>query len=295
MLQQTRVAAVLPYYDAFLAKFPDAGSLAQADEQEVLSVWAGLGYYSRARNLQKAARLIVKAGAFPSRRESILALPGVGDYTAAAVSSIAFNQPHAAIDGNVVRVLSRVSAEPGEVQAQPVRARLKVLAQSLLDPERPGDFNQAMMELGATVCVPSQPRCLGCPVRTHCRAHSQGRQNEFPIKRAKPAPNEVQARLLLIEREGSLLLWQRPPESRRLAGFWELPSADQLPSAKVRKIAGSFRHSIVNTNYNFEVVAASVSVVPAEFLWVPFSELTRTTLSTTARKALAFLTNSLSR
>ena len=157
MLQQTRVAAVLPYYERFLNRFPTVEQLACAPEQDVLAHWAGLGYYSRARNLHRAAKEIAAAGMFPTGYAEIRALPGIGDYTAAAVASIAFQAPRAAVDGNVLRVLSRATAEPGDIGALPTRRKLEAVATLWLDRKRPGDFNQAMMELGATVCLPQAP------------------------------------------------------------------------------------------------------------------------------------------
>src|SRR6202453_875855 len=188
MLQQTRVAAVIPYYERFLALFPDALALASAREQELLAAWAGLGYYSRARNLQKAARAILELPSFPSDYAALRALPGVGDYTAAAVASIAFGRPHAVLDGNVLRVLSRMVAERGNIKSQAVRAALRAIAETWLDRKRPGEFNQALMELGATVCVPKQPLCGECPVRVHCRAREQGIENQLPVIGGRPTP-----------------------------------------------------------------------------------------------------------
>src|SRR3984885_2087066 len=159
MLQQTRVAAVIPYYERFLTLFPNASALASAAEQNLLAAWAGLGYYSRARNLQKAARAIVELPRFPKDYAALRQLPGVGDYTAAAVASIAFGAPHAVLEGNVLRVLSRLVAERGDIKSQVVRRSLGALAETLLDRRRPGEFNQALMELGATVCLPKQPLC----------------------------------------------------------------------------------------------------------------------------------------
>jgi A/G-specific adenine glycosylase len=280
MLQQTRVAAVIPYYERFLQRFPTVEALASAGEQDLLTAWAGLGYYSRARNLQKAARQIVANGGFPHDYESLLALPGIGRYTAAAVGSIAFGLQHAAVDGNVTRVLSRVAAEAGD---------LKDLANALLDPRHPGDYNQAMMELGATICLPRQPQCLPCPVAEQCEARRQGRQHEFPVKRGKGAATEVEQRLLLIQKSGAYLLWQRPPESRRMAGFWELPQLEQLPSATLGDVVGQFRHTIVNTNYRFELVSASLRRTRPGFVWQPSDAFAQIPLSTVARKAFACL------
>jgi A/G-specific adenine glycosylase len=280
MLQQTRVSAVIPYYERFLDRFPTVESLASAAEHDLLTAWAGLGYYSRARNLHKAARQIVQAGGFPRDHESIRALAGIGVYTAAAIGSIAFGLKHAAIDGNVTRVASRVGAESGDIRG---------LADRLLDPQQPGDFNQAMMELGATICLPTQPKCLLCPVAAHCEARRLSRQHEFPAKRAKPASIEVPQRLLLIQKANAYLLWQRPPESRRMAGFWELPHVEQLPSAKLGSVLGEFRHTIVNTNYRFELVQASVRRAGHDFVWQTRGQFGEIPLSTVARKAFACL------
>jgi A/G-specific adenine glycosylase len=287
MLQQTRVAAVIPFYERFVARYPDAQSLADAPEQELLALWAGLGYYSRARNLQRAARIIAARGGFPSTYEEIRELPGVGDYTAAAVASICFDLPHAVLDGNVMRVLARYSAEPGDVRSGAVRSRLKEFAQHLLDPGNAADFNQAIMELGATVCLPKDPQCLFCPWRDSCEARARGIQRELPVKLAKRDPVKLAVRLLLVERAATLLLRQRDAAESRLAGFWELPEARDVPTAKLLDRLGSFRHSITRHDYEVEVWSARVSKAPSGYKWFAWSELGGLPLSTMARKALA--------
>jgi len=185
MLQQTRVAAVIPYYERFLAQFPDMRALAEAAEEEVLRYWSGLGYYSRARNLQKAAQLIVAhhAGEFPREATDVLALPGIGNYTAAAILSIAFGAKRAVLDGNVARVLARLGAIRGDLRESRRWRALQETAGKLLVPETPGDWNQAMMELGAMVCMPRAPQCLLCPVAKFCRARKSGDPESFPEKR----------------------------------------------------------------------------------------------------------------
>jgi len=289
MLQQTRVAAVIPYYERFLTLFPDASALASAPEQELLAAWAGLGYYSRARNLQKAARAIVELPRFPKDYAALRELAGVGDYTAAAVASIAFGAPYAALDGNVLRVLSRIVAEPGEIKSQVVRARLRALAETLLERKRPGEFNQALMELGATVCIPKQPLCGDCPVRRQCQARQQGVENQLPLHGLRPSSSRQEKHLLVIEKAGKILLWQRPPESRRLAGFWELPEREQMPGATVRGEVAGFRHTIVNTTYLVQVCRASVRSRPSGFQWMAKGNLGNMPLSTIAKKALILL------
>jgi len=287
MLQQTRVAAVLPYYARFLDRFPNVRTLADAAEQDLLAAWAGLGYYSRARNLQKAAKNIAALGDFPRSLRSLRELPGVGEYTAAAVASIAFGLPHAVMDGNVARVLSRLAAEPGNIKADAVRKRLRGFADELLDRKHPAEFNQALMELGATVCVPKRPLCESCPVRFFCQAKQQGREQELPVRSAPPGARRREKKLLVIEKANKVLFWQRPPDSSRLAAFWELPEQDQLPGAKVIDHAGAFRHTIVNTTYLVAVCRAAVRSHPAGFRWLAKSTLADVPLSTIAKKALA--------
>ena len=289
MLQQTRVAAVIPYFERFLTLFPHPAALASAPEQELLAAWAGLGYYSRARNLQKAARAIVQLPRFPSDYSALLELPGVGDYTAAAVASIAFGRPHAVLDGNVLRVLSRMLAERGDIKSPLTRTRLRTFADALLDKKRPGEFNQSIMELGATVCLPKQPLCGHCPVRPHCCARQQGLENQLPVTGARPIPSRQEKHLLAIEKQGKILLWQRPPDSRRLAGFWELPEREQVPGANVYGEPGEFRHTIVNTTYLVQVYRASIPSLPKGFTWLATSSLATVPLSTISKKALARL------
>jgi len=293
MLQQTRVAAVIPYYDRFLKLFPNVSALAAAAEQELLAAWAGLGYYSRARNLQKAAKTVLGMPQFPSDYAALRALPGVGDYTAAAVASIAFGRPHAVLDGNVLRVLSRMAAERGDIKSQVVRRRLAALADALLDRKRPGEFNQALMELGAMVCVPKQPLCGECPVGRHCQARLQGAENRLPLNGVRPNGSRCEIHLLWIEKGDSILLWRRPSASKRLAGFWELPEREQLPAAEVHGALGRFRHTIVNTTYLVHVYRAAMKGGvggrggSSHFHWVAKRALEGLPLSTITKKASA--------
>jgi A/G-specific adenine glycosylase len=217
MLQQTRVAAVIPYYERFLARFPDVRALAQAPQEEVLRLWSGLGYYSRARNLQKAALQIVAlhCGEFPREAEEALALSGIGSYTAAAILSIAFDAKHAVLDGNVARVLARLGAIRGDLRESRRWQGLQQTAGELLDAKSPGDWNQAMMELGATVCTPRAPQCLLCPVAKFCRARQSGDPESFPEKRKKREAVQITlAAAVLLTPRGESLLLPPPPRNK---------------------------------------------------------------------------------
>jgi len=291
MLQQTRAEAAIPYYQRFLERFPSVAALAAASEAEVLASWSGLGYYARARNLHKAARRM--EGVFPSGYQAIRELPGVGEYTAAAIASIAFGLPYAALDGNVMRVMARLTNDAADIGASRTRARLRELAQHHLDGLRPrqaGAFNQAMMELGATVCLPRAPRCGVCPLAGMCEARRAGRQEQLPVKLRKTAPVKVAMAVAVVERRGRLLLWQRAADSRRLAGFWELPSSEQLPELLGTAEIGVFRHTITHHHYRVTVCAgrlAPMARAPRPLRWIPIgTNLRSLPLSTTARKAL---------
>jgi A/G-specific adenine glycosylase len=216
----------------------------------------------------------------------------VGDYTAAAVASIAFDLPHAVLDGNVARVLARITAETGDIKSTPVKARLSAAASRLLDPEEPGDHNQALMELGATLCLPRDPQCLLCPVADLCRARQENRQQELPVKAARREPVRIERTILVIRRNGSLLMRQRPADVRLMPGFWELPEVTDLPSAKKGAIAGEFRHTITHHLFRFFVIEARIARAPAGFAWVPASQLDQLPLATTARKALVLCSDS---
>jgi len=271
MLQQTRVAAVIPYYERFLTRFPNAAALAAASEEEVLTLWSGLGYYSRARNLQKAARQIVELEWFPRTHEEIRKLAGVGDYTAAAVASIAFGLPHAVVDGNVRRVAARITNGEGDAQE---------VADLLLDRRNPSRSNQAVMELGATVCVPRDPRCGECPIAAHCEALRLGTQNELPGKRAKPATVHLKRDLLVIQRQAKILL----APSARVAGFWDLP--EPFEGARIGVKLGEFRHTITHRQYRFTVHLGSARIAPKGFRWFLWNDIDEIPLSTTAKKGL---------
>lgn len=286
MLQQTRVAAVIPYYERFLDRFPTAESLAVAPEQELLALWSGLGYYSRARNLQAAARQIAERGGFPETLDEIRALKGVGPYTAAAVASICFDVPAAVLDGNVMRVAARLTADPGDIGSTITRKRLQAFADRELPRSQAAEFNQAIMELGATLCVPRTPQCLLCPVSGNCEARRAGTQNHLPVKLRKTAALEEERTVLVIRRNDAILMWQRPADSARLAGFWELPEGEQLPGARVGPELGVVRHAIVNHSYTIRVKTAQLPRPPRSFSWVERGRMREIPVSTIARKAL---------
>ncbi len=220
MLQQTRVAAVIPYYERFLEKFPNVSALAEAPQEDVLRLWSGLGYYSRARNLQAAAKVIVTkhGGEFPRELQDALALPGIGRYTAAAILSIARGAKLAVLDGNVARVLARLGAVRGDLRESRRWKSLQRTADGLLDPKSPGEWNQAMMELGATVCTPRAPRCLLCPVAKVCHARKLGIADRLPEKRQKRETQEVMiAAAIFLDSHGRTLLLP-PPRTRERQG-----------------------------------------------------------------------------
>jgi A/G-specific adenine glycosylase len=222
MLQQTRVDTVVPYYARWLEQFPSVSALADAPLENVLKAWEGLGYYSRARNLHSAARLVCEhhSGQLPANARSLCTLPGFGEYTSGAVASIAFGERTPAVDGNVRRVLSRIYDLP-----DPGSADIRAHADALIPADRPGDFNQALMDLGATICTPRAPSCRACPIATHCLAFQRGTQAERPLRKARARVSlELVGTLILTAPSGRVLLARRP-EQGLLGGLWELPGA----------------------------------------------------------------------
>jgi A/G-specific adenine glycosylase len=235
MLQQTRVAAVVPYYKSFVARFPNVQALARARADAVLSHWAGLGYYNRARNLHRAAKEIVArhGGCFPREYDAALALPGIGHYTAAAVLSIAYGERLAVLDGNVARVLARLGAVRGDLRAPALWRKLGATAQELLARNAPGDWNQAMMELGATVCTPKSPKCGECPVAGWCRAHELGIAGQLPAARTKAAKVQVTlaAAVLMDPRGRTLLVRQTGDDGALFSRMWQFPAVETTADA----------------------------------------------------------------
>ncbi len=231
MLQQTRAAFVAPYYRRWMERFPDVGALADADLEEVLRLWRGLGYYARARNAHRCARQVrgEHGGEFPPSADRLMALPGIGPYTAAAVASIAFGEAVPAVDGNVRRVVARLFDLP-----DPSLAQVRGLAAERMDRTRPGDFNEAMMELGATVCMPRSPKCGACPLAAGCRARAAGTAAERPLRRGRrPVPTRTWDVRVAVSPQGRTLVVRRPREGL-LGGMWEFPAVEVADGASAR-------------------------------------------------------------
>jgi A/G-specific adenine glycosylase len=324
MLQQTRVTAVIPYYERFVAHFPNARALAEAPEEEVLRWWAGLGYYSRARNLQKAAQQIVAKhdSRFPDTREEALELPGIGDYTTAAILSIAYGRKLAVLDGNVARVLARLGAVSGDLRNGNRWQRLQETADRLLATRAPGDWNQAMMELGATVCTPRAPQCRLCPVGEFCQARKLGLSEAIPEKREKRVKEEITLAALVLKDSAGQTLLLRPPNAEAepraasevtvlLSRLWHFPTIAVKSDAEAelrdfaakqlrRRVPGEFvalakvRHAVTYRQITLHpfrvevrklpVVANAQAVALTELSSVPISNLTRKV----ARAALVY-------
>ena len=238
MLQQTRTETVSGYFTRFLRRFPDVRELALADEQEVLKYWEGLGYYSRARNLHKAAKIIHEeyGDTFPRSHEAVRALPGIGDYTAAAVCSIAYRQPYPAIDGNLTRVLARVHGVREDVGIPSIRRQIEELGKTHIDRERPGDWNQALMDLGATICLPGTPDCAHCPLKENCDAYAQDDAELLPVRAAAKPPKPVPMGVALVTHQGKILVQQR--DAALLRGLWVflLLENDDTPEGLEKKL-----------------------------------------------------------
>lgn len=239
MLQQTRVEAVKPYYDRFIQNVPDIQALAAMEEDKLVKLWEGLGYYNRVRNLQKAAKVIVReyGGKMPSEYESLKGLPGIGSYTAGAIASIAYQKAVPAVDGNVLRVLSRLRMDGEDILSQKTKTRVEKELMEVIPQDRPGDFNQALMELGAMVCLPNgEPKCGECPWEAVCQAHHMGKTTEFPKKKAKKA-RKIEEKTVLVIQDEDRAAFRRRPEKGLLAGMYEFPVLEgKLAEDKVLEI-----------------------------------------------------------
>lgn len=306
MLQQTRVQTVVRYYEPFLARFPNVRALADASEDEVLSAWTGLGYYRRARLLHRAVREVVAryGGVVPKQPEARRALPGVGRYTAGAIGSIAFELPEPIVDGNVARVFARVHAIDTPLGRAQTEARLWQLAEQLCKGPRPGALNQALMELGATLCSKHVPRCEACPIRVHCRARALGRQGELPIARKKPPPREVALVALIAHDPKTCGILLARGEGTLFGGLWNLPMREgrgrKAAQALARQLglsatlgasaSGCIEHVLTHRRLRVVVFAARLRTRPkasATQRLVARTDLSALGTSALTRKALA--------
>jgi A/G-specific adenine glycosylase len=292
MLQQTRVAAVLDHYARWMERFPSIEALAEAEEDDVLAAWSGLGYYRRARFLHQGAKRVSGefGGRLPRTAAELRRLPGIGAYTSAAIASIAFGEAAAVVDGNVERVLLRQTGcgEPGakETEATLTAGQVQALAAQLLDPERPGDFNQAMMELGATVCLPQAPLCLHCPVQKSCRTRGE----HSTAKRRPTTDDELQYALWRRGSPGALqvLLERRPSTATVMPGMWELPRLGNANGASERPLI-RLRHAIMQTNFRvsvFEAAGTPGGTGSDDLRWIEAAKLSELPLTGLARKIL---------
>jgi A/G-specific adenine glycosylase len=305
MLQQTTVATVGPYFDRFVARWPDISALAAASLDEVLQLWQGLGYYARARNLHVCARAVVErhGGSFPADPETLRALPGVGDYTAAAIAAIAFDQKAAAIDGNVERVLARLYAVAEPFPA--AKPRLRELAAALVPERRAGDFAQALMDLGATICTPRRPRCVLCPWRACCAAAASGVADNFPTRTDKPERPLRYGVAFWLTRPDRAVLLRRRPEKGLLGGMIEIPSTpwraeawtfeEAMPAAPATTewtaLPGTVRHGFTHFLLELAIMAGRGD---AEGLWSPVDRLSEHALPTLMKKVVRHAISALS-
>ena len=315
MLQQTQVATVLGYYERWMKRFPTVRALARAAEDDVLHAWQGLGYYSRARNLWRGARAVVSehGGRIPETAAALRALPGIGPYSAGAIASIAFGERAPLVDGNVVRVLCRVFGLRGDPSRNPLKTELWDIAGRLVPAERPGDFNQALMELGATVCTPRAARCVACPLRTACIARRDGLVEQLPElpKRTETVP--VPRAAAVVERAGKVLCVRVPDGAPRWAGMWQMPNADvassetaeAAASRAVREAAGlsvqsgerllCVRHSVTHHRITLDVFRCEArrgtarAVAASSVEWVAPGELDTLAMPSAHRRIARFL------
>ena len=312
MLQQTQVITVIPYYERFLKLFPNTKALANADEQTLLKAWEGLGYYSRARNLQQAAKTIEEEfnGVFPRTHKEILTLKGVGPYTSGAVASIAFDIAAPAVDGNVFRTISRICTVFDDIAKPKTRKVFESIIEEIIDRQDPGAFNQALMELGATICTPKSPKCTSCPVSTHCKAYEQGIDDLLPVKTKANAPSRHRLVVGVIKNQNHEFLIRKRPDTGLLANFYEFLSfeyqgpeepknflQEQLAShfeeiSKIQSI-GLFNHVFSHRVWEMDCYEVDVIVKSDEFegiedmLWITKSDLERIPLITAHQRLLS--------
>ena len=305
MLQQTRVGAVIPYFERFMEELPDVSALAAVSEERLLKLWEGLGYYSRARNLQRAAKVIVSdlGGALPQSYHALLSLPGIGEYTAAAIASINFSEPVAAVDGNLLRVAARVSGCGEDIMDAKVRRLFRQRLDAAIDANRPGAYNQAMMDLGATVCLPNgAPKCEICPARTVCEAYKNSLTEILPV-RAKKKSRRVEERTVLLLFQGGKVALRKRPDTGLLAGLWEYPNlpenldeagallalAQMGLSAESIAPAGSAKHIFTHIEWDMKGYFAEVSGENDDLIWADASAFDALALPTAFKKYTALV------
>lgn len=264
MLQQTRVDTVIPYYNHFIEQFPTLESLAEADEQEVLKAWEGLGYYARVRNLQQAVREVCAAygGKIPNRREEILKLKGVGPYTAGAILSIAFGKKEPAVDGNVMRVMSRILLVEKDITKDSTRKLIENALYEIMSEKDPSSFNQGLMELGALVCTPTSPGCLLCPVCAHCRAYAKGMETKLPIKKKKTKIQTKELAAIVLYNDKNEVLIEKRPSEGLLANLWQFPNTETKETGQ----KASQLKQYMEENFQLQVqVGAKIAAVEHTF------------------------------
>lgn len=305
MLQQTRVSAVIPYFERFMAELPDAAALATVPEERLLKLWEGLGYYSRARNLQRAAKIVVSnfGGALPQSYHALLSLPGIGEYTAAAIASINFSEPVAAVDGNLLRVAARVSGCGEDIMDAKVRRLFRQRLDAAIDADRPGAYNQAMMDLGATVCLPNgAPKCEICPARTVCEAYKNSLTEILPV-RAKKKSRRVEERTVLLLFQGGKVALRKRPDMGLLAGLWEYPNlpesldeagallalAQMGLSAKSIEPAGSAKHIFTHIEWDMKGYFADVTGETDDLFWADAAAFDAAAIPTAFKKFAALV------
>jgi len=296
MLQQTTVNVVIPYYEAFLKGFPTVEILAKAREEKVLSLWSGLGYYSRARNLQKAAKEIVKLKKFPQTYAQLLELPGIGPYTAAAIASFAFNESVACVDGNVIRVITRLFDIDEDIATKSAKEKIAAHAQSLIEGQDPHDHNQAMMELGATICTPQNPTCLLCPISKFCASKQNGTQLSRPVKTKNKKQEPWLWKLYVVEKEGRIALVKNENGTPWLNHLWILPG--EAAPLEVQKSAiqptHAFKHSITHHKIFVQVLKGSKKEITkleskgehVKVKWIKPAEMKKLGVSSVIQKAV---------
>ena len=283
MLQQTRVDTVIPYFERFMDRFPTVHDLAEADEDSVLSLWSGLGYYSRARNLHKAAKIIVQLGYFPDDIKGLRALPGIGEYIAGAIGSIAFGLDVPTVDGNIARVMARVHADDSP------RKQMWGHVAHHLPKGRAGDFNQALMDLGARICVPKRPKCVSCPIARHCRAHNTASTHQFPPTKKRKKVPESQMACVIMKTQGKVWLGKRPNEGL-WGGLWEFPTTDwpggtnyaclEDWSGQSLHYVGTIRHVLTHRIIHLSVFTASPTDRPEPLHYTSFGDFSAEEMQT---------------